>query len=156
MTVVSDTSPLNYLILIGLDEILHQLFGRVLLPGAVFDELGSSGAPEKVRAWISAPPEWIEVRRLPSPGPELAHLDPGEREAIGLAAQIGPSLLLLDEARARDAAIHRGLHVVGTLGLLDRAAAAGLIDLQDALTRLRQTTFRASPKLLEVLAKRQS
>jgi len=45
---------------------------------------------------------------------------------------------------------------VGTLGLLDRAAAAGLIDLQDALTRLRQTTFRASPKLLEVLAKRRS
>jgi len=154
MTVVSDTSPLNYLILTGLDEILHELFGRVLLPGTVFDELCSSGAPEKVRAWISAPPEWIEIHRLPSLGPELAHLDPGEREAIALAGQIGPSLLLLDEAKARDAATQRGLHVVGTLGLLDRAAAAGLIDLHDALARLRRTTFRASPKLLEGLARR--
>ncbi len=154
MTVISDTSPLNYLILTDLDEILYQLFARVLVPGAVFDELGSSGAPEKVTAWIAAPPEWIEVHRLPSLGSELAHLDPGEREAIALAGQIGPSLLLLDEAKGRDAAILRGLQVVGTLGLLDRAAARGLIDLQDALNRLRRTTFRASPKLLEGLTRR--
>ena len=125
-----------------------------LLPGAVFDELCSSGAPEKLRAWISAPPKWIEVRRLPSLAPDLGHLDPGEREAIALAGQIGPSLLLLDEARARDAAIQRGLRVVGTLVVLDRAAARGLIDLEDALGRLRQTTSRASPKLLEGLARR--
>ena len=107
-----------------------------------------------MRTWLSALPEWIEVRRLPSLGPELAHLDPGEREAIVLAGQIGPSLLLLDEAGARDAAAQRGLRVVGTLGLLDRAAAAGIIDLQEALSRLRRTTFRASPELLESLTKR--
>lgn len=155
MTAVSDTSPLNYLILTDLDHILPELCGRVLVPGAVFDELGSHGAPEKVRAWVSAPPEWMEVRRLPSLDAELAGLDPGEREAIALACQIQPSLLLLDEARARKAAIQRGLRVVGTLGLLDRAAARGLIDLGDALNRLRRTTFRASPKLLERLKRRQ-
>lgn len=126
----------------------------MLVPRAVFDELGSPGAPEKVKAWIAAPPEWIEVRGLASLDPELAYLDPGEREAIALACQIGPSLLLLDEAKGRDAAILRGLRVVGTLGLLDRAAARGLIDLQDALSRLRRTTFRASPKLLEGLMRR--
>jgi predicted nucleic acid-binding protein len=149
MTGISDTSPLNYLILTDFDHILPKLFGRVLVPGAVFDELGSAGAPESVTVWVSAPPEWLEVRRLPSLDPELAYLDPGEREAITLACQIGPALLLLDEAKGRKAAIECGLRVVGTLALLDRAAARGVIDLQDALDRLRRTSFRASPRLLE-------
>lgn len=65
-------------------------------------------------------------------------------------------MLLLGEARARQAAIQRGLHVVGTLGVLDRAAARGLIDFQDALRRLRHTTFRATPRLLEGLTRRRS
>jgi predicted nucleic acid-binding protein len=30
--VVADTSPLNYLVLIGHAEILHQLYGRVVMP----------------------------------------------------------------------------------------------------------------------------
>lgn len=45
MTVISNTSPLNYLALIGLQDILPALFGRVLIPEAVWHELSSSGAP---------------------------------------------------------------------------------------------------------------
>ena len=44
MTVVSDTSPLNYLILIGSDELLKALFGRVAVPAAVIGELQSARA----------------------------------------------------------------------------------------------------------------
>jgi len=32
MTVVADTSPLNYLVLIDAIDVLPQLFGRVLTP----------------------------------------------------------------------------------------------------------------------------
>jgi len=32
MTVVSNTSPINYLTLIGLDRLLPALFGRVIIP----------------------------------------------------------------------------------------------------------------------------
>ena len=35
MIAVSDTSPLNYLILIELQDVLPKLFGRVLIPEAV-------------------------------------------------------------------------------------------------------------------------
>ena len=48
MIVVSDTSPLNYLVLIDLQHILPELFERILIPSAVRDELQSAGAPEAI------------------------------------------------------------------------------------------------------------
>jgi len=123
MTVVSDTSPLNYLIVTGLDHILPTLFGRIAVPAAVYGELSAPGAPEQVKVWLAAPPGWLEVRVALVADPGLAQLGPGEREAIALAETLGGGLVLLDETKARRTAIQRGLRVVGTLGLLDRAAA---------------------------------
>ncbi len=47
MTVISNTSPLNYLRLIDLQDILPALFGRVLIPVFVFGRLqgGHIGPP---------------------------------------------------------------------------------------------------------------
>jgi predicted nucleic acid-binding protein len=39
MTLVSDTSPINYLTVIGLERFLPTLFGRMIIPGAVQEEL---------------------------------------------------------------------------------------------------------------------
>ena len=36
MIVISDTSPLNYLVLIGQAEIVHELYDRVIIPQAVY------------------------------------------------------------------------------------------------------------------------
>ena len=41
---VSDTSPLNYLVLIEAVEVLPALFGRVVVPPAVIEELQAQGA----------------------------------------------------------------------------------------------------------------
>jgi predicted nucleic acid-binding protein len=41
--VVADTSPLNYLVLIGQIEILRRLYGTVLVPPEVLAELADSG-----------------------------------------------------------------------------------------------------------------
>ena len=59
MIVVSDTSPLNYLILIDLQHILPELFERILIPGAVRDELQSAGAPEAIARFMVAAPAWL-------------------------------------------------------------------------------------------------
>jgi uncharacterized protein len=48
MIVVADASPLNYLIQIDSDNLLHELFGRVLVPAAVMEELGHPRAPVMV------------------------------------------------------------------------------------------------------------
>jgi hypothetical protein len=85
--IVADTSPLNYLVLIQAFDILPSLYRRVLISPAVSAELAHANTPTAVRAWISQPPQWLEVVGLKQPvDPALAHLDAGEREAISLAA----------------------------------------------------------------------
>lgn len=96
--IVSDTTPLNYLVLIKATDILPRLYERVVLPPAVRAELSAPEAPEPVREWISSNPAWLEVLRCSKAGDaDLARLDTGEREAILLATELGASLLLMDE-----------------------------------------------------------
>ena len=62
MIVISDTSPINYLVLIGHVHILPQLFERIIVPPAVFTEINSPQAPTEVRNWLATTPDWLEVR----------------------------------------------------------------------------------------------
>lgn len=62
MIVVADASPLNYLVSIEAEDLLPKLFGRVVIPNAVFEELQAVGASEKVREWARKLPEWIEIK----------------------------------------------------------------------------------------------
>jgi predicted nucleic acid-binding protein len=149
MVVVSNTTPLNYLVLAGAIDVLPLLFGEVLIPEAVRDELGASAAPSVVREWIEQAPTWLHVR-CPShrnAGPEA--LDAGEAEAIALASEVCADLLLLDESAARREATRRSLPIAGTLAILDRAADRGLLDFQSSLERLRSTNFHLSDALIQ-------
>jgi predicted nucleic acid-binding protein len=148
MTVVSNTSPLNYLVLIDLQDVLPALFGHVLIPEAVWHELRSPVAPQPVKDFLDNWPNWLERRVVSQVPPDLQQLDPGEQEALALARSLGASLILLDERKGRQMAQGQGLIVTGTLGVLDLAARRGLVDLEDALKRLERTTFRATPRLL--------
>jgi predicted nucleic acid-binding protein len=78
----------------------------------------------------------------------LSHLDAGEREAISLASEVEASLLLMDERDGVSVARRLGLTVIGTLSVLDYAAARGLVDLQIMFDRLRQTSFRSPVQLM--------
>jgi len=78
MIVISDTSPINYLVLIGHVHILPQLFERIIVPPAVFTEINSPQAPTEVRNWLATTPDWLEVQTSGTVDPALIHLDPGE------------------------------------------------------------------------------
>jgi predicted nucleic acid-binding protein len=151
MTVVSNTSPLNYLVLIELQHLLPALFSQVLVPEGVLRELRSPVAPPQIGAWLDTKPDWLDSRVVADIPTELRRLGPGEREAIVLAESVDEGLVLLDERRARDIARQREVAVTGTLGVLDLAAARGLVDLADAFDRLARTNFRGSPRLLRSL-----
>ena len=152
MIVVSDTSPLCYLLLIDLIEVLPQLFGRVIIPEKVRDELLSPTAPQVVRKWISQPPDWLEVQIiLDRINPAVNQFDLGEQEAITLALGLKADLILLDDLAARRIATQLQVNIVGVLGILVSAAEKGLIDVTAAIERLQQTTFRVSPKLIQSL-----
>lgn len=155
MTLVSNTSPLCYLVLIGHADILPKLYGEVHVTQKVLEELRHAGAPPLIREWAMAPPAWLEIHSDPEELDQtLAELDPGERTALRLAEQLRSDVLLLDESAARSVATQRGLKVSGTLGVLCDAAQAGLLKLPAALDLLRKTNFRASPELWKSLYSR--
>jgi predicted nucleic acid-binding protein len=146
--IVSNTTPINYLVLIDHIAVLRHLYTHVIIPQAVFGELQDKETPAKVAAWVAAHPEWLEVRTVSAPlDASLAFLDVGEREAISLAKELESDALIIDEPDGREAAKRRELRVIGTLRVLYDAAEAGLCDLEQAYERLRQTTFRAHPDL---------
>jgi len=151
--VVSDTSPICYLVLVGQVDLLKTLFEQISIPTAVRDELAHTGAPGAVRAWIAQPPAWLVIRTAPSDDRlgSLSRLHPGEREAILLATEMRSDLILLDDRAARRLAQERGLAVSGLLGLLSRAAREGRVSLPETLDRLRQTNFRVAPRLLKAM-----
>jgi predicted nucleic acid-binding protein len=154
MIVVADTSPINYLVLISEVHVLPCLYGRIVVPTAVFEELENSGAPTAVRDWIRRPPDWLEVM-CTSTLPALPQwLGPGEREAIALSATLRADGLLMDEWAGRREAERLGIAVIGTLRVLSDAAEQGLTDLPRAIAQLRLTNFRASTELLEYILDR--
>ncbi len=157
MIVVADTSPINYLVLIGEIEILAKMYGRIVIPNAVREEVLRPSAPHVVRDWTSQPPAWIEVRTpLSAPDASLAALDPGERDAILLAGELRADQLIVDDRQGRREAEKRGILVIGTLGVMREAASLGLLELRTALSRLETTSFHVAPEILERLLKDQS
>ncbi|MCL5742499.1 MAG: DUF3368 domain-containing protein [Acidobacteria bacterium] len=151
--VVADTSPLNYLVLIGQIGILRGLYGSVTVPPQVISELADSGSPAAVSAWVQSKPEWLVVRAVPEnhADPALQRLDAGERAAILLAQLEGDVLLLIDDAAGRAEANRRGIPTTGTLGVIRAAALRQLLDLPATLARLMATNFRISESLLSEL-----
>jgi predicted nucleic acid-binding protein len=154
MAVIADTSPLNYLLLIGAEDVLAALYQRVLIPESVLQELQHPDSPKIVAQWTARLPAWIEV--VPSHTfvvePELMDLDPGERSAIALAMPHRPGALrVMDDWKGRRQAERRGIPTVGTLGVLRDAAAQRLVDLPAAFAHLRQTSFRAPADVMAAL-----
>lgn len=98
------------------------------LPEALFPRVVvSPSVKSEVLPSLGQMPDAFEVDiphvRLLLPG----NLGRGEREAIGLAIQIGCDALVIDDRPARKAAIAHGLPVIGTFGLLLKAKHQGLI-----------------------------
>lgn len=131
MIVVSDTSPVLNLARIGRLELLPLLYGEVLIPSAVYEELTTSKRELPPAIDLAAQP-WLIVAtaRNQNRVRELREdLDAGEAEAIVLAIERGADLLLVDERRGRRTATAAGLTVTGLLGVVARAKQAGLIEL---------------------------
>lgn len=149
--VVADTGPPHYLVLIGAIDVLPQLFGRVLIPDVVANELSHAATPAAVRAWMKTAPPWLERRPTARPANATPARGAGERAAIALAQATGAQLLLIDDRAGDMAARVRGLETIGTLGILLRAAQRGLVTLGPAFARLRETNFRCRPELLAAL-----
>ena len=148
MIVVSDASPVNILIRVGCANVLHELFGSVVIPPAVAAELSHPSTPESVRTWIANHPEWLDVK-APQHVDRTLTVGPGEREAISLAIELAADLLLVDDKKARHAAQDRGLSITGAIGVLQLGAAQGLLHLPTVVEQIRATDFIIAPAILD-------
>jgi hypothetical protein len=151
VSVVSNASPLINLARIGKLDLLHDLYGELTIPEAVWREVvvegaGQPGADEvKGATWI---------KRHAVTNRQLVHalqqeLDAGEAEAIVLASETEAELLLMDERLGRETAQHLGLRYTGLIGVLVEAKRKGLISaVKPHLDALRDAAgFRVSDVL---------
>ena len=119
MIVVSNTSPVVNLAAIGRLDLLRQLYEKVLIPQAVYDEIvAGTTQPASEEVQII---EWVQSVQVTNRALVLvlrAELDEGEAEAIALALERQADLLLIDERRGRRVASRLGLRFLGLLGVL--------------------------------------
>ncbi len=129
MSVVSNASPLIGLARIGELRLLRQLYGELVIPEAVEHEVVVEGA-ELPAADQVGKATWIKTGTVSNK--QLVrvlqeNLGAGEAEAIALALETEAELLLLDEYRGRQTALHLGLRYTGLVGILIEAKGKGYI-----------------------------
>ncbi len=147
MIIVSDTTPLRYLIEIAEVQLLETLFGKVIIPEKVAEELQRPKTPQQVKDWMLARPAWLEVRKADlSLFTPQKKIDDGEREAFALALELKADAILLDDKNALPEAKRLNLQTIALFTLLERAAARNLIDLPAAVAAMRKTSFRLPPE----------
>jgi len=148
MIVVADSSPLIVLVNIGQIQILPTLFATVIIPPQIAAELSDGKRPQPVRDFMVARPDWLKIQ-APTVIEFIPEIHEGEQAAISLATELNADLLLIDEMDGRTAAVARNLAITGTIGILERAAEGGLLDLSDAFARIKRTDFWISHRLLD-------
>jgi len=126
--VISNSSPLVNFSSLGQLDLLRQLYGEIVIPEAVHQEVVVGGRGYPGRAALKQA-NWI-VRELVNDRTAVAALHPlgrGEAEAIILAVENPGSLLLMDDRRGRLTALNMGVNIIGTVGVLLLAKKKGLI-----------------------------
>ena len=159
MPVVSNTSPILNLAIIGQLDLLRQQFGEVLIPPMVLQELKvDTELPGVEPIRLALQNRWLQVVELSNTDIARAlrrDLDNGEAEAIALALQLKLMTVLIDEHDSRAAARAMGLVPVGVLGILLRAKRTGNLD--SVVTAMRalqdQAGFFINPDLFASLAR---
>jgi len=132
MIVVSDTTAITTLLKSGEETLLAKLFGRVVVPKAVSDEL---------LAFHSRLPDFIQVQRVSTSSRPAGtdQLGRGEAEAMQLALELNADWLLLDDRQARAVAVRLGIRCVALAGLLVKAKQLGHVrSIRELLERLEQ------------------
>lgn len=163
MIIVADTTPLISLMKIDHLNLLHQLFGEVQIPSAVFKELVSNSRFPNESRQIKESSFIRKVDVTDTRAVDLLRrstgLDAGESEAIVLSDSINASLLLMDEAKGRQVATQMGIHLMGTIGVLLVAYKENLLSKEDILkcieilkTTGRHISNRLYEQLLEKLS----
>ena len=154
MLIVSDTSAVTNLLQIEQLHLLYEVFGVVILPQAVYEELCQLPQQKEVIDQQN----WIFVQK-PSNQKMVfdleTDLDEGEAEAIVLALELKADFLIIDELKGRNKAEEAGLKIIGLLGVLLRAKQSGFLPAVKPIIDqlISETGFRVHPTLYQQVIK---
>ena len=129
--VIANTTPLIALANIDRLELLHELYGTIIVPQAVVDEIISEPAKQRVRSAT-----WIKVEAIQDPSQKdifRARLHAGEVEVMILAREQNADLVIMDDNAAKKTAKFLGLNVTGTLGILLKAKKEGYLEMVEPI-----------------------
>lgn len=155
MIVVSNTTPLIGLASIQKFSLLQQIFGKIYIAQAVYDEAVVSGrefggAKQEVSTanWI----ETVKVKDRLAVEVLLDELDLGEAETIVLAIEMNADWVLMDEKKGRRKLNQLGIQKIGTVGILLKAKEEGLLSMiRTDLEILRQNSFSISQTVIDTV-----
>ncbi len=143
--IISDTSCLIILSIIGELDLLRRLYKTVTITQDILLEYGE------------IVPDWIEVQQVKdSYSQQLLEMqiNKGEASAIALALSSGKHILILDDCKARKVAERLGLTVTGTLGVIIKAKNTGIVSsIKPYLFKIKGTNFRISEELEQIALK---
>ena len=151
MAAVSNSSPLILYARVGRLDLLHRVFGDIMIPEAVYAEVVGAGAGLPGSIETSSLP-WIRLRRITSNPRELSqfwNLGAGETEAVLLAQELNLPLLM-DDRDGRRTAEAAGIAVTGSAGVLVLAKESGHIaEVQPILDQLLAANLRLAPSVAQ-------
>lgn len=110
---------------IGKLDILREIYGKVIVPEAVFLEI-EKGKNKPFYQDISQL-DWLNIQKIKHSKVLnfLTDLDAGEAEVIVLATEIVADLVIIDVTLGRRFAKYSNLKVTGTIGVLIKARKLG-------------------------------
>ena len=157
MPIVSNTSPILNLAIIGRLTLLRQQCGEIVIPQAVFDEFRlEQNLPGMAEISEAIQEGWISVREISRREQACLlerELDKGESEAITMALELKAELVLVDERDARRICTALGLNVIGVIGILAKAYKNGhLPSLENTILELKEKAgFYIEDKLMQAI-----
>ena len=153
--VISNTSPIFYLHRVGYLELLEKLYGEIVIPNAVLEEL-KEGEKEGEDVPNVSKYKWIKVRHISVPSciKLIPDLGKGEAEVLALGLEERQHLLIIDDTLARKIAKLQSLKFTGTAGILLKAKKEGFInEIKPILNRLKYSGFFLREKLIADILK---
>lgn len=149
--VIINSTPVIGLANIGRLDVLRQMYGTIIIPQAVFDEIKSPS----VQRQVNANRDWIRVEQINDASQKQmyrAKLHAGEVEVMILAQEKKADLVILDDNAAKKTAKFLGLRVIGTLGILVLAKKRGYIkEVSPVLDALKRDGFFVSDDLCDLV-----
>lgn len=147
------TSAIIALAKIGHLALLKNLFKKVIIPKAVYEEIVVKGRGRSGTEELKDQPDWLvmkTVRNRDAVNLLEKYLGKGEAEVIVLAKELNADLVVIDEIKARNIAQLEGLTTIGLVRILIWSKRMRLIPkLKSVLEKLTTAGFRLNKELLE-------